>query len=157
MDPSQIKLLPHAFPFKQFLIITLLTSIWIHLSEVFRYFVLIRPEIQTFFEGRDNIADMNLGIFAVWGLWDTLLTAIIVGSCWVFAQFLGHGKQLLLTSSTVVWMATFVILWIGIANMGLAPWEILLIALPLSWLELLIGTGIASFFFKKNIGIKVDE
>lgn len=72
---------------KQFIRIMLLTSIWVHASEVFRYFVLVMPRTRQFFEHRMGIAEMNWGIFTIWGVWDTLLTALMVFLFWLHITF----------------------------------------------------------------------
>ena len=135
--------------FKHFVIITLLTSIWIHISEVFRYFVVVMPRLKLFFSDRPEVADMNLGILSIWVLWDTFLTGILVFVFWLYSEVFGNSIQSVLISSTIVWGAVFVVFWVATANMGLSEWKILWIVLPLSWLEMIIGTWISSKFYKK--------
>jgi len=137
------------FNFKHFVIITLLTSIWINISEVFRYFVLVMPRVKSFFDDKDGVADMDLGIFAIWGLWDTLLTGVLVFVFWLYSRIFGGSNRSVLSSGTIVWVAVFVIFWVATANMGLSEWEILWITLPLSWSEMIIGAWIASKLYEK--------
>ncbi len=132
------------FKLKQFLIITLLTSIWIHISEVFRYLVLVIPRIQTYLDNKEGVAVMDLGIFSIWGLWDTLLTTVLVFVFWLYSKVFGNNRTSIFVSGTIVWLAVFVIFWVATANMGLTSWNILFITLPLSWLEMIIGTWVAS-------------
>ena len=33
----------------------------------------------------------------------------------------------------------FVFLWLGLFNMNLAPWQVLLVALPLAWVEMAVA------------------
>ncbi len=142
-----------SFNRKQFLIITLLTSIWINISEVFRYFVFVRPEIQAFFNYQTGIAAMDWGIFSIWGLWDTLLTAILVFIFWLYSKSFGNTSKSIFLSGTIVWAAIFVIFWVATANMGLSSWKILLITLPLSWFEMIVGAGIAAQLYRRQIGL----
>lgn len=138
------------FDLKQFIIVTLLVSIWINISEVFRYFVLVRPRVKAFFTEREGIADINLGIFTIWGFWDTLLTVILVLVFWLYAKAYGNNSKSIFTSALIVWFAVFVIFWVATANMGLSNWDILLITLPLSLLEMVIGTWLASKLYATN-------
>ncbi|WP_271783171.1 hypothetical protein [Aquimarina algiphila] len=131
------------FNLKQFIIITLITSIWINASEVFRYFVLVMSRIKSFFENKAGIAEMDVGIFSIWGLWDTLLTAVLVFTFWLYTQTFENTLKSVLIAGTIVWLAVFVIFWVATANMGLSDWNILLITLPLSWLEMIVGAWIA--------------
>lgn len=137
------------FNFKHFTMITLLTSIWINISEVFRYFVLVMPRVKSFFDDRQGIADMDYSIFAIWGLWDTLLTGVLVFAFWLYSRVFGNSNRSVMISGTLVWLAVFVIFWVATANMGLSEWKILWITLPLSWLEMVIGAWIASKLYKK--------
>ena len=137
------------FNFKHFTIITLLTSIWINISEVFRYFVLVMPRVKAFFDNKLGIADMDLGIFAIWGVWDTLLTGVLVFVSWLYLQVFGNSNRSVFISGTIVWSAVFVVFWVATANMGLSEWNILWITLPLSWLEMIVGAWIASKLYKK--------
>ena len=139
------------FDLKQFVIITFITSIWIHLSEVFRYFVLVMPRVRSFFDGKSGVAEMNLGVFSIWGVWDTILTAILVFFFWLYAKSFGNNRRSIFISGTLVWLAVFVIFWIATANMGLSEWSILLITLPLSWIEMIVGTWIVSIVYKRKI------
>lgn len=138
-----------SFNLKQFVIITLLVSIWIHISEVFRYFVLVMPRMKTFFQDQSGIADMNMGIFSIWGLWDTLLTVILVFVFWLYARSFGNTAKSVWVSGIFVWMAVFVIFWVATANMGMSEWSILFITLPLSLLEMLVGAWMASWLYKR--------
>ncbi|WP_298503474.1 hypothetical protein [uncultured Maribacter sp.] len=134
---------------KHFVVITLLTSIWINISEVFRYFVFVKPRIKSFFDYKQGVADMDLGIFAIWGFWDTLLTGFLVFVFWLYSRVFRSSNWSVFISGTIVWSAVFVIFWVATANMGLSEWKILWITLPLSWLEMTIGAWIASKLYKK--------
>jgi len=137
------------FNFKNFILITLLVSIWINISEIFRYFVFVMVHIKSYFPNKPDVADMNLSIFAIWGFWDTLLTACLVFIYWLYSRVFGSSKLSVLMSGTLVWIIVFVIFWIATANMGLSEWKILVVTLPLSWLEMIIGTWIAFKLYKK--------
>ena len=137
------------FDIKHFTIITLITSIWINISEVFRYFQFVMPRIQSFFNYKAGVAEMNWSIFAIWGFWDTLLTAVLVFIFWLYARNYGNSSSSVLISGTIVWIAIFVIFWLATANMGLANRDILWISLPLSWIEMIVGAWIASKIYKR--------
>ena len=137
------------FNLRQFIIITLITSIWINCSEVFRYFVFVMPQMQAFFAQQNGVATMNGWIFLIWGFWDTLLTAALVFFTWLYTQQFGNQASSILKSATFVWASVFVIFWVAAANMGIAPWNILWITLPLSWLEMTLGAWIAHKLYSR--------
>lgn len=138
------------FNFRQYVIITLIVSVWINISEVLRYFLLVMPKIKSFYKNRSGIAEMDLGIFSIWGLWDTLLTAILVFVFWIYAKSFGNNSKSILISGIIVWFAVFVIFWVATANMGLSSWSILLITLPLSLLEMIVGAWFSSKLYSSN-------
>ncbi len=138
------------FNLKQFIIITLIVSIWINISEVFRYFVFVMPRMKSFFKNQSGIAEMNLGIFSIWGFWDTLLTSVLVFIFWLYSKSFGNNNKSVLISGTIVWVSIFVIFWVATANMGLSNWRILLITIPLSLFEMLVGAWIASKLYLTN-------
>ena len=138
------------FVVKDFIIITLITSLWVNASEVFRYFVLVRPEMHRYLAGVENVADMNIGIFAIWGLWDTVLSALYVFLFWLCAQAFGNNRRSVLVSGLMSWCFFFLLFWVGMANMGLSSWSYLLIVLPLALLETLIAAWITSKLYLKK-------
>lgn len=148
-------MLAQKFNIKQFVWITLITSLWINASEVFRYFILVMPRVKSFFEGRSGIAEMDWFIFGIWGIWDTLLTSVLVFMYWILSRQFGRSIQSVLISSTFIWAAVFVIFWVASANMGLSSWDILWITLPLSWLEMFVGSWIASRLFDSKLGLEL--
>jgi len=142
------------FNIKTFTIVTLLTSIWIHISETFRYEVFVAPRVRLFFENKSGVADMDTGIFIIWVFWDTLVTAVLIFTFWLYSRVFGNTNRAVLISGTLVWLAIFVVFWVATVNMGLSEWKALGVILPLCWLEMIIGTWIASKLYKKH---KNDE
>ena len=137
------------FKLPQFVIITLITSIWVNASEVFRYFLFVKPALEQRFLGFEGIAPMDWGVFAIWGFWDTLLTAMTVFMFWLFSQKYGNTMHSIFASGTLSWLFFFMLFWIGMVNMGLADWSLAILALGLSWLELTLASFIASILYRR--------
>lgn len=139
------------FKLREFAWIVLMTSTWINASEVFRYFMFVMPMTKNYWQDTSHaVAEMNLVIFSIWGLWDTLLTAILVFVVWLYGQVFGRSIRSILTSASLVWVAIFVIFWVASANMGLSNWQILWVALPLSWIEMVVGGWISTRLYVSN-------
>ena len=136
------------FDLKKFIIVTLVTSIWINISEVFRYFVFVMPEMRSSLSAVNDVAPMNFIVFSIWGAWDTLLTGLVVFIFWIYSQTYGNNIRSVVISGTLSWGLLFVLFWVAMVNMGLAKWSILAITLPLSWLELVVASYIASKLYK---------
>ncbi len=47
-------------------------------------------------------------------------------------------------------MAVFVILWLGLYNMNLAPSNVLAVALPLAWLEMVVAAVLVWWFMARD-------
>ena len=142
------------FIVKDFVIIVLITSIWVNASEVFRYFIIVRPEMHEHLSTLPNVAAMNLGIFSIWGVWDTLLTVLYVFLFWLCAQVFGNNQKSIIISSIISWCFFFLLFWVGLANMSLSSWSFLLIVLPLALLETFIASSIASKLYSNKYGFK---
>ncbi len=138
------------FIVKDFVVITLLTSIWVNISELIRYLAYVRPEMQNYLSAIPGIGTMNLKIGLIWGLFDTLLTALFVFTFWLCTQAFGNTRKTILISGLMSWCFFFVLFWVGSANMFLSSWGALLVVLPLALLETLIASYIASKLYLKR-------
>ena len=144
--------MPERFIKKDFVLVTIIVSLWVNASEVFRYFLFVRPEMHNYLSALPNVADMNWGIFAIWGLWDTLLSALYVFLFWLCAQVFGNNTNAIVISGFVSWCFFFVLFWVGMANMNLSSWSYLVIVLPLALLETLVAAYIASkLYLRKTV------
>ena len=117
-------------------------AIWINLSEVFRYFAFVMPMMRTALPGVENAAPMDLGVFMIWGVWDTILVFGITGFSWLFLDRFGFGTRNAIAAGTLFWLSVFVILWLGLFNMNLATPKIVAVALPLALVEMLVAAVI---------------
>jgi len=136
---------------KDFIIITLITSVWVHVYQLIRFFVYVRGEIQSYLSMVPNVAPMDdLTTLLIWGLWDTLLSALYVFLFWLCAQKFGNNKKSILVSGITSWCFFFVLYWVGNANMNLFSWTPLLIILPLTLLEPLVASYISSKLYLRK-------
>lgn len=137
------------FRIKTFLIVVMLVSIWVNISEVFRYFVIVMPETRQFLSMVPNVAPMDWGVFMIWGIWDTLLTACIVFMFWLVAQNFGNNIRSVLLAGFASWVFFFVLFWGGMYNISLTSLSLAAIALPLALLETLVASFIASRLYAR--------
>ena len=70
---------------------------------------------------------------AVWGIW-SLLFAIAI--------FIMAKKFTLVQTTMLSWFAGFVLMWVVVGNMGVFPFRILYVAVPLSLLEAFVAAFI---------------
>lgn len=122
-----------------------LNMIWINLSEVFRYFAFVMPMMRDAFPALPGVAPMNIPVFLVWGVWDTILVVSVGSIAWLSLSRFGIAPRVILLTATGIWAAIFVILWLGLFNMNLTTVSIVLVALPLAWIEMLVATVIVGW------------
>ena len=80
-------------------------------------------------------------------MWDTILNLVSTSSIWVMHDRFSSGIRTTLVAATGLWLGVFVILWLGLYNMNLATLEIILVALPLAWLEVVGAALIVRSFW----------
>jgi uncharacterized protein (DUF486 family) len=96
-----------------------------------------------------NIAPMDLGIFSIWGIWDSILTGLTVFMYYLYSEKFGRSNSSILFSGTLSWGFFFVLYWIAMPNQSLASWSFVLIPLTWAWVELVVASYIANVLFKK--------
>ncbi len=120
-----------------------LNFLWINVSEVFRYFAFVMPMMRDAFPNIEDVAPMNLSVFLIWGIWDTILVCAATFIPWVCLERFGPTVRNAVWAGTGMWATVFVILWLGLWNMNLTPLSVLGVALPLAWLEMVVAALIA--------------
>lgn len=66
----------------------------------------------------------------VWGIWSL---------CYAVFIFILSQKYSLLPTSLLSFFAGFVMMWLVIGNLGVLPYPMLLLAIPLAWLESVVA------------------
>jgi hypothetical protein len=136
------------FP-NQFLKTILLVSIWINISEVFRYFVIVMPVLRKHLSVISNVLPMDWVVFSIWGIWDTILTTGVVFITWLCLNVYDKSIRIILIAGTTSWAMFFLLFWIGMVNMNLSKINLLAWTLPLSWIETTIAAWITIKLIKK--------
>ena len=124
---------------RAFWLTLLCNAVWINASEVFRYFAFVMPTMRDAFPQIENVAPMNLPVFAIWAVWDTVLVLAVTVFVWIYLDRFGERYRDAAFAGASAWLGIFGILWLGLYNMNLAPAAVLAVALPLSLVELVIA------------------
>ncbi len=114
----------------------LLSAIWISISEFLRNEVFVKSYWTGHYQKLGIVFPAEPVNGAIWGFW-SLLFAIAI--------FIISKKFTLIQTTLLSWFTAFVMMWVVIANMGVLPYGLLYIAVPLS----LIEAFVASFIIKK--------
>ena len=116
-----------------------LNFVWMNLSEMLRYFLIVKPLVRTDFAMVPGIVPDTPVIGMLWLVWDILLIAVTTFWCWLVIDRFGQSRPVAIAAGTIVWVTIFVLLWLGVHNMALATPRILAAALPLAWFELVVA------------------
>ncbi|SDR10678.1 hypothetical protein [Pseudovibrio sp. Tun.PSC04-5.I4] len=127
-----------------------LNLVWINLSEVFRYFAFVMPMMRDSFSVVSDVAPMNISVFLIWGIWDTILVLSVCGIAWMALEKFGTTQKSIIATATGIWATIFVILWLGLFNMNLATLSILYVALPLAWLEMYVAVLLVNLSMRRR-------
>lgn len=135
---------------KQFIIITLLTSIWIHITEILRAVFVAFPLMKDFFGDRIPIGPMGFSNALIWGAWDMILTATLVFITWLCMLVFGKNIKTILISATVTTFATMGVFWIASVNTGLGVWSTAFTIIPIVWIEMIIAAWIVIKLYSRK-------
>lgn len=119
----------------------LAATIWISLSEFFRNeFLLKQHWIQHYTDMGQQFPGSSVN-GAVWGVWSVVMGMLVLVILQKFSYF---------QTVFIVWMASFVMMWLAVGNLGVLPFSILPYAIPLSLLEVFVATAIVQWFIKRK-------
>jgi hypothetical protein len=122
--------------FKNTILPILLATIWISISEFVRNEFILKHYWTEHYQGLGLVFPAEPINGAIWGIWSMLFAIAI---------FIISKKFSLLQTTLLSWFVGFLLMWVVIANMGVLPIGILVIATPLSFLEAFL----ASLIIKK--------
>jgi hypothetical protein len=105
-------------------------AVWISVSEFFRNEVLVKSYWTDHYNKLGLVFPSEPINGAVWGVW-SLLFAIAI---YIISNKFSFIQTILLS-----WFVGFVLMWVVVGNMGVLPYSILYIAIPLSILEVFVA------------------
>lgn len=124
---------------KKVILPVLTASIWISISEFVRNEFIVKSYWTEHYANLGLIFPAEPVNGAIWGLWSLLFSIAI---------FFLSNKFSLMQTTFLAWFVGFVLMWVVIGNMGVLPAGILILAIPLSFLEVFV----AAFLIKKLTG-----
>lgn len=111
----------------------LLATIWISLSEFVRNQFILQSYWVEHYQSKGLVFPAAPINGAIWGVW-SLCFAIVV-------YFIARQYSLL-QAAIISWLVGFVLMWLVIGNLGVLPYGILPVAIPLSMLEAFVAAWI---------------
>lgn len=113
-----------------------LAFLWISISEFARNEFILKTHWTKHYESLGLIFPSSPINGGIWGIWSLAFSITI---------YTISRKFSFLETVFISWFAGFVLMWLVIGNMGVLPFSILYVAVPLSLLEVFL----ASFIIKK--------
>jgi hypothetical protein len=119
----------------------LLATIWISISEFVRNEFLLKSFWINHYDNLGLIFPSKPINGALWGIWSL---------CFAVGIFVIAQKFSLIQTTLLSWFVGFVFMWLVIGNLGVLPYGILPLAVPLSFLESFIASLIIQKFSSVN-------
>jgi len=110
-----------------------LTGIWVNASEFFRNEVLLKTYWVDHYQSLGMTFPSELRNGMIWVAW---------GFLFAIAIYLISRKFNLIQTALISWLMAFVLMWVVTLNLNILPSAILIYAVPLSLLEVFIGSYI---------------
>jgi hypothetical protein len=105
-------------------------AIWISISEFFRNELLFKDYWVEHYQSLGLVFPSEPINGAVWGIW-SLLFAIAI--------FIILKKFSFIQTIMLAWFVGFLLMWVVVGNMGVLPFDLLVFAVPLSFLEVYLA------------------
>lgn len=119
----------------------LLVSLWINIFETLRWLLFAKPDIDMHFKGANLVLPNEPLNNILWLIWGIIISVMI---------FIISKKYSVLKTSFIVWITVYVLHWIALWNMAVLPINILWLAVPLTFINVLIGVLISKYFHNKE-------
>jgi len=116
--------------FKNTVVPILIAGIWVSISEFVRNELIAKSYWIEHYNKMKLIFPSEPVNGIVWGIWGFLLAIVI---------FILSKKYALLQTLLLSWLTSFLMMWLVIGNLGVLPFGILWIAVPLSVVEVSIA------------------
>ena len=114
-----------------------LVSIWINIFETLRWMLFAKPEIDMHFKAANLVLPNEPINNLLWLIWGIIIAVMI---------FIVSKKFKVLQTTFIVWITVYVMHWIALWNMAVLPLNILWLAVPLTFINVLVGALISKYF-----------
>jgi hypothetical protein len=118
---------------KKTILPVLLATIWISTSEFVRNSFFLHDYWVSHYKSLGMVFPEEPINGAIWGIWSL---------CFAIGIYIISRKFSLLQTTFLSWFVGFAFMWLVVGNMGVLPFEILYVAIPLSILEAFLATFI---------------
>jgi len=126
----------------------LLNLLWVNVSGLPRYFLLVKPMLHAAAPDNPDIAPVSIAILLSWAVWTLGFVLVTSGFYWMYFDRLGNTTRNIVVAAIWATIATIGLTWLGIVNMGMVPVAILLAAVSWAGIEQIVSAAIVSRVMK---------
>ena len=119
----------------------LLVSIWINIFETLRWMLFAKPDIDIHFKAANLVLPDEPVNNLLWVIWGIIIAVMI---------YIVSKKFKVIQTTFIVCITVYVMHWIALWNFAVLPINILLLAVPLTFINVLVGALICSRFINKE-------
>jgi hypothetical protein len=119
----------------------LIVSLWVNIFETLRWILFVKPDIDIYFKSANLVLPNGPINNMLWLIWGIIIAVMI---------FIISKKYKVLQTTFIVWVTVYVMHWIALWNMAVLPINILLLAVPLTFINVLVGALICNRFLSKE-------
>ena len=116
-------------------------SIWINIFETLRWILFAKPDIDIHFKAANLVLPNEPINNILWLIWGIIIAVMI---------FIISKKFKVLPTTFMVWITVYIMHWIALWNMAVLPINILWLAVPLTFINVLVGALICKYFHNKE-------
>jgi hypothetical protein len=119
----------------------LLVSLWINIFETLRWILFAKPDLDMHFKAANLVLPNEFINIILWLIWGIIIAVMI---------FIISKKYKVLQTTFIVWITVYVMHWIALWNFAVLPINILWLAVPLTFINVLVGALICNRFVSKE-------
>jgi len=93
----------------------------------------------------EGIVPISLSIFIAWGVWIIVYVLWSLSSIWIYLERFGNNWINAVIAGSLTTIPVYGLFWLALFLMNLAKVDVIAIALPLAWFELIVAALILSW------------
>lgn len=126
----------------------LINTLWVNISGLPRYFLLVKPMLHAASPENPDLAPVSIPVLLSWGLWTVGFMLVTTGFYWMYFDRNGKTGRHVVVAAIWVTTATIGLTWLGIVNMGMVPVSIMAAAVGWATLEQIVSAFIVRRIMK---------
>jgi len=120
----------------------IIISLWINIAETLRWILFSQSHFMEHYQRLNLVLPFGPIVLILWLLWGILLSVVI---------YTISKKYTLLQTVGIIWIMAYLMVWIALYNLNVLPVSMLWLVIPLSFINIIIGTLISNYLSNKAL------